>query len=393
MMVFATAGMVIIGLGIILLFAYNWDDLSKGAKLLLIFGAMIAAHAGGLAMLRRGGWHARFGEALVVLGTMFYGAGIWLVAQIYNIHEHYPNGFLFWALGALAMAWALRSTAQGILATLLIVTWSLCETTGFERAGPGSLVLLTAGWVPLAWKNRSALLLTFVLVGLQVVLVFNIGAAGGGGQAFTSSLTLGVLLVAVARGVDWRSHDFESGGIVTAFIGFLSFLICAYILTFESAVHDVLNWASAGPRPDFAFICSWTIFGLALLAWILVGVRSVQGRPSRVRREDWLLPIALLHCVSVAAFSLSSLEFFTAWAFNLVLLGIALMWMWRGCQETRMRPTLFGFLLLAAVVLARYFDLFESLASRGAAFIVLGVIFVAEALYYRKVRRETEGRA
>ncbi len=43
---------------------------------------------------------------------MFYGAGIWLVAQIYNIDEHYPNGFLFWALGALAMAWAMPFDRQ-----------------------------------------------------------------------------------------------------------------------------------------------------------------------------------------------------------------------------------------------------------------------------------------
>jgi hypothetical protein len=44
-------------------------------------------------------------------------------------------------------------------------------------------------------------------------------------------------------------------------------------------------------------------------------------------------------------------------------------------------------LLLAAVVLARYFDLFDSLAARGFAFILLGGFFMAEAMYYRRIRR------
>jgi hypothetical protein len=52
-----------------------------------------------------------------------------------------------------------------------------------------------------------------------------------------------------------------------------------------------------------------------------------------------------------------------------------------------LRPTVIGSLLLAAVVLARYIDLFQSLAARGLAFIVLGGIFMAEAMYYRKNRR------
>ena len=40
----------------------------------------------------------------------------------------------------------------------------------------------------------------------------------------------------------------------------------------------------------------------------------------------------------------------------------------------------------------RYFDLFESQASRGAAFIGLGACLVAEAFYYRKMRKQPEVR-
>jgi uncharacterized membrane protein len=64
------------------------------------------------------------------------------------------------------------------------------------------------------------------------------------------------------------------------------------------------------------------------------------------------------------------------------------MWMLRGCREAQLRSTVVGSLLFGTLVLARYFDLFESLATRGLTFIVLGGILIAEAMYYRKMRRE-----
>ena len=163
LLVFATAGAIVIGLGVILLFAYNWDEIPKPGKLALVFGAVIAAHLAGARLLAKDGWQPKLGEALAALGTMFYGAGIWLVAQIYNIDEHYPNGFLFWALGALAMAWALRSVANGLLAIVLVVIWGSCEAFDFRAPQYWSILLIAGGLVPLAWQQRSALLLAAAL--------------------------------------------------------------------------------------------------------------------------------------------------------------------------------------------------------------------------------------
>jgi hypothetical protein len=122
-----------------------------------------------------------------------------------------------------------------------------------------------------------------------------------------------------------------------------------------------------------------------------LGYRSLVRREIAVQREEWLLPVALLQAFFFAAIGTRDWSLLVAWSYNLVVLGIAAMWMWRGCQESRLRPTVLGSLLLGAVVLARYFDLFDSMASRGMAFILLGGIFVAEAMYYRKIRSETEG--
>jgi uncharacterized membrane protein len=342
-------------------------------------------------LYRKAGWQRKLGDAISLLGTMFFGAGIWLVAQIYHIDEHYPNGFLIWALGALALAWILESIPHALLATVLLAIWGGSEVFHFHDPNMWALALVTVGVVPLAWHKQSALLLTFVLAAIELLLIANVIDYGGGSRAFATSLGLGVLLIAAARLTAQLRPTFSAGASVMAAFGFAGFFACAYLLGFHDAADDLLNWArQPAANPRLAAIHSWIVFALAAAAWVWIAWQAI-ARELRVAVEEWLVPIALLYAYGLAAAGLgnSANAWFIAVTFNLSLLGIAVMWMWRGCSESRLRPTVIGSLLLAAVVLARYFDLFQSLAARGLAFILLGGIFMAEAMYYRKNRRAT----
>ncbi len=139
-LVFSAIGAILIGLGVILFFAYNWEELPKAAKLFLVASGLLASHGAGLWLARSGKHPRSLSEGMHVIGTMMFGAGIWLVAQIYHIDEHYPNAVLVWSLGALALAWALPSLTQGLLAVVLICIWSLLEIFDFQWS---------ADWAPL----------------------------------------------------------------------------------------------------------------------------------------------------------------------------------------------------------------------------------------------------
>jgi hypothetical protein len=101
-------GVLLLGSGIISFFAANWQWLPKIAKLAVLFGGMWAAYAIAGYMLGRGA-HPLVGQAVLLLGVLLFGANIWLVAQIYHISSHYPNGVLIWAIGALFAGYLLRS--------------------------------------------------------------------------------------------------------------------------------------------------------------------------------------------------------------------------------------------------------------------------------------------
>ena len=76
--IFFSIGAILFGLGVILIFAYNWQRMHKLIKLAVIFAAIIGAHGAGFWLRRQNSPHQTAGEGLHLLGTMLFGAGIWL---------------------------------------------------------------------------------------------------------------------------------------------------------------------------------------------------------------------------------------------------------------------------------------------------------------------------
>jgi len=390
LIVFCGLGAAIVGLGLILLLAYNWDAIPKLIKLALILGGTAAAHGAGIWLRCRDGWRAGLSEAFFLLGTMLFGAGIWLVAQIYNIDEHYPNGFLFWGLGALALAWALESVPQGILATVALVVWGLSESIGFDRDLGWSVVLLAVGVGPLVWRKRSAVLGAVAIAGGYSLLLANAGNWGGGSAAFGAALALSVALIAAVR-LRPADETFTRLESVIRFYGWAGFLVCTYLLGFDRLSGDLLHWRDgAGSSLELLAAYRWAPLGLAVVLWGRLLMQAARGESTRVPWEEWLCPIGLLYCTLLGATGTTHETLFVSLVFNLVLLGVSMMWMVRGCRDGLLRETVLGSVLLALLVLARYFDLFDSLAARGLAFLVLGGLLFAEGFFYRRMRQSGE---
>ncbi|HVU17886.1 MAG TPA: DUF2157 domain-containing protein [Candidatus Didemnitutus sp.] len=385
LIVFATAGAVVFGLGTILLIAYNWDDIPKFGKLGLIFGAVVASHTVALWFWRRG--QRILGECIAVLGTMFYGAGIWLVAQVYHIDEHYPTGFLLWALGALAFAWVFQSVQHGLVAVVLLTIWGASEDFAFAAASATAPLLVALGGGVLAWRRRSALLLAVTLAAVEVLLSAATFESGTGALAAGNSLAFGVLLIALARLTATRGPDFAGRSRACAVLGYIIIVGFCYLLSFESLAREMLRWSEIeGPHRFAVLTTHGTLLLFALAAWIALSFAVIRKK-LRLHPEEWLLPIAVIYALGIARTPGYDVTWYLSSCFNLILLGIALMRMWRGCREAAIGDTVFGSLLFAALIIARYFDLFHSLASRGSAFLVLGGVLLAEAILFRKSRR------
>jgi uncharacterized membrane protein len=393
--VFSGLGGVIAGLGIILLIAYNWHALHRFTKLGIIFFGMVALHSAGLRLFLRSSHWRQFGEALCLLGSMLFGAGIWLVAQIYHIQEHFPDGFLLWGLGALALAWAMPSIAQGLLAVAILGIWGCSEGWGFDQAIHWAPALLLAGGGLLAWRLRSVLLLIATIAAFVLALSANVTAVEGD-LVFRVLLTCSTVFAAAALLAE-RSSAFPKSARVWEFFGWAGFLICLYLLTFPDITEDLLGWRrTEAPGPNLVralyrwlpLVFTGAIWGL--VAWQARTGRQKSDEAGSLDLESWLLPLTAVLCQVLATARFTENKWFVAGVFNLVFLAIVTAWMARGGRQGLLQPMVLGSVLLVALATARFFDLFESLATRGLIFLLVGAVLGAEGVLFRRARRKVQ---
>jgi uncharacterized membrane protein len=384
LIVFSGIGAVIVGLGIILLFAYNWQYMSKTAKLLVVFSSLVISHGTGLWLFRKSERFGGMGEALTVLGSMLFGSGIWLVAQIYHIEEHFPTAFLFWGLGTLALAWAMPSIAQAIMAAVLFTIWAGVEAGEFHTAMHWAIPLMLSLWV-LAYLRRSLLLLSVLILASGVVLGF-LSAGSPHDTAIFASL-FGLAIIYVSLGFISKEYgNFPESSPVFSFLGMAAYFVMLYLLTFRSIAREILP--DKLPT-DMGYILYWLVpLVLAVIGWALTGWLKKTKR-IECHFDFFLMPLALILYYYQAMF----LQVFDDWSigmglFNLVFLAHAVSMMARGCRDVKLVPAMVGSLLLAALTIARYFDLFDSLAVRGVVFIVVGIILFGQGFFYIRSKKK-----
>jgi len=110
-----TIAALLVAAGVFSFIAANWKGMSKPIKVATIVFAMLVIDAGA--------WHLRersrlvkMGEALLLLGSFMYGAGIFLVAQMFHMRANWPDGFILWLAGVIPMGFAVDAFSLFYLA-------------------------------------------------------------------------------------------------------------------------------------------------------------------------------------------------------------------------------------------------------------------------------------
>lgn len=384
--IFAGLGALIFGLGIILIFAYNWQGMHRYVKLSLVFAGLLSTHAIGLWLNRPGGAHRKLGEALHLLGTMLFGAGIWLVAQIYHIDEHYPNAYFVWSLGALAMAWALPSIAQGLLAIALVFLWTWFKAFDFHHMVHWGPVLIAIGVLPLSWLMRSRALLAFGLIVFLMVYAFSLSRVNDDLVASALMLWSGALL-GLARVA--RTSKFAISTPILTGIGGSVFVVLLFVFSFSEVAGDLLE---SSPEGAGAWLYSGLPIVAAIAAWgVALGRQSIYARGAYAAVEDGIV-LLMMTLVMIGTFGIDLGVLIWIGA-NLAVIVLSAIYILRGIRELRWQQVALGCLLIAAEVFARFMDLFDSLLLRSTVFLVLGAALFGVGMVYSRQKLQVRGDA
>lgn len=117
-------GGLLVGAGVFLFVAANWQDLSPWSRFAILLCIVAALHAGGAI---GGRFSPALATSLHAAGTAALGAGIFLSGQIFNLQENWPEALLLWALGAGLAALLLRDWPQVLWTAILAPAWLVAE--------------------------------------------------------------------------------------------------------------------------------------------------------------------------------------------------------------------------------------------------------------------------
>lgn len=359
------------GVGLLLLIGYNWTDIPRTAKLAIIFAGVVAAFGGSaIAYARR---HPVVGEALAVAGTLIYGNAIWLIAQVLHISGHFPDAFLWFAIGCAVCAWLVESAAIGVEAALLIAVW-----VGVEES----------------FTLSSFLFLEFAaLSGIVVVLAYRLRSPY-------------VVWTSVLAGVVWilRSVDTLDG--IAAF-GAMGMYACAlYAIGGWHAAGDVLRraWRQAGlatlclalvplmitdlHRHPGTPVSSWP-FAIFLVLLSLIGL-SIAVRRDRTRVDLAVLLVAVVTLIwtMVSIYSTYTHDLAIASTEAFLFSGLALA-VGVALVRTALRGGTFGDLALGVLfmltfLIVRWLSVIQNLLWSGLLLVATGAGLLLVARLWRQ---------
>jgi uncharacterized membrane protein len=339
------AGAVLLGLGLILIIAHNWNTIHPWVKLSGLFAFLAGSHYAG--------WRFRFGTSslprvgdafLLVAGFLFL-AGIGLVSQIYHLDERPANGVLLWWVGVAAMPWLAQSSSLQTLSTVGFIAW-----LGMEVSAADSWIYLGT----VSWTFPAAA----VLLGGALFLLGQWPRVRPLIWSGNVVATLGLVLFAAGSymlGFVRQSRLFPDEHLGKPW---LPIILLAVLIPLLGGSFGRLGKGTGGLGLLLSFAATTIIAALVTLAprtyhWIV-------GR--------WDLSLAILLWALQIAFALC-----------LVSAGVLI---------ERPGWVNFGAFLFALQVITRYFDLFTTMLDTGLLFILGGALLLGIGYLTERKRRQ-----
>ncbi len=348
--VIAVMGAVLIGLGIIAFIAANWSEIPKFAKLAMMVAGTPAIYIIGWLVGYRFDY-PRIGIAIILLGTVAFGASIHLVAQTYHVPVNHPALVPMWFVGVIPLAYISRSRAIMGLSIIL-----------FLAAG---------GFRSQEWAHNSD-----DFGGVMVTPVF---------------LLLGAFLFSAGR-VQARFEFTERFAWMLEIVGLLVVSAAIYMFGF-SEVWDTVEHNE--PVLSGVSVEYWLVAGVGVVASAAMIAVAGWRRMRSGLGVFWWEAGALAAMAATAAGMWVGLAFggnWLWWVFNLVMLAGVLAMIAGGYRWNRAYLMNLAVVIFAITLFTRYFEFGFGLLGQSVAFIVAGVILLAGGFGLEFLRRRLVGR-
>jgi uncharacterized membrane protein len=373
--IFGVLGAVLTGLGIILIFAHNWDTFPKGIKTMLALLPLIVFQ-GLTAYTIIAKKDTRWKEPVGVLLFFAVGASIALVAQIYNIPGDLGSYLCTWTLLCFPLLYILRSNSLALL-HIVFSTWYAWEYGMISDSEPWMYLFFIAAFIPFYIERHRSQpvggITAFFNLALPVSGTIALATFLDDAYKFNAAIYIAFfgMLYSIGQLPAIKQHSSRSNGFT--FVSQLGILVLLLIISSK------IFW-----EIDSGMSASFSIATLPVgIAFFAISLYIEIVRTDTLKRYDPFL-IATIIFPAIYIVGLVEPLFATVLA-NLLVLGLGTAIIRKGALQFNLPVLNFGLVIVSALIICRFFDTDMSFAIRGLLFVVVGAgFFFANYLLIRK---------
>jgi uncharacterized membrane protein len=386
---FGILGAILVGLGIILIIAHNWDELSRNTKAILAFMPLIVGQfLCAFAFLKKTTsvvW--RESSATFLFFTV--GACIALIGQIYNIPGDTATFLLTWMALCLPIIYVMRSSAVSLLFLLGITNFA--TESGYNPYSTTESYfywLLLIGAIPHYYNlfksspNSNFLIFHHWVLPASIVFSLGIVSDNSGEFMYIAYMSLFGLFYLFGKSDHITHQNIRNNGFLV--IGTIGTLILLLFLSFDyfwlELIKASISIGGIWLAPEFY---------AALISTILAGWLLYLHSEGRSFKE--IDPIATIFLVFIFIFIVGLISTIGVILINILVLGLGVLLMRDGTQKEHLGLLNLGLLLISALIISRFFDNDISFVLRGLVFVLVGAGFFVSNYWILKNRRIQNG--
>ncbi len=375
-------GFLFIGVALIILLGANWEEIPRGLRMAGLLFITMGTHALAFKLYLS---HKESGAAgLFMLGNLFYGASIILIAQIYHLGEHMPDGVFWWALGSLPFGVLLRHSWLTLFSCLLALLWFFIEyDMGFYPALFPLFII--AGIYVLVKGQQSNLLFLIIIasIGLWVETLLSAAWLSEGYKFkwYPEHFLISVALFVFAYACSHWLHSRGSGkakdyGVLLSLWALRFGLIALFVLSFEEPWESLIeaSWVNQSSM--------WMIIFVVMVLALWIGWNT--------KKLLTIIPIVLFSVgtmVIVVWTNDSTHGIYFQIIFNVVLVGSGISLIIKGIHNGVTHYFFLGISTILITALLRYIDLIGEYVGGAILFMVFAALLLGAAKYW-KVQQE-----
>ena len=379
--VFGILGSILVGLGIILIIAHNWDELPRSARTTLAFIPLIIGQLTGVFVIMRKREDIAWREGTSAFIFFAVGASISLVSQIYNIPGNLSSFLLIWMMLCLPLVYLMKSSITALL-VIIGITYYACETSywHFPNETSGAFWLLLALLLPhyylLLKRNTESNFLVMLnwFFPLSITICLGTLAKNSGELMYIAYFSLFGFFYQIGNSSVYSHKLIRNNAYLV--LGSTGTIIMLLMLSFDWFWNDLAKAEINFLSSDEFFISA--VISIATLVLLLWQQRDRSWKETRVM--DYIF-IIFIFIFLISLFTTLAPKIII----NLLILILGLSIIKKGADRNHLGILNYGLAIITTLVICRFFDTDISFIIRGLLFVMIGAgFFMANYMMLKK---------